>query len=270
MQSPWGSSLDQIGPFGNTVADTKTLFEAIAGRDERDATSIPLSLGSRTPKKVGVPRAFLAQGVDPDVLESFEKGLASLKEEGYEVCDIDLPQAGNALAVYYIVMPAEASTNLARYDGVRYGNVIPGSDVIDTYKKTRGQLFGKEVRRRILIGTYVLSSGYVDAYYRKAEAVRQLLRNDFAEAFKKVDIIATPTSPTPAFKAGEKEDPLAMYAADIFTVPVNLAGVPGISVPMGSVSRDGILLPVGMQFIAPHQEELSLFTVAEALEKKIQ
>lgn len=265
-----GSSLDQIGPLAHTVTDAKLLFEAIVGRDARDATSIDVVAEPRTPKTIGIPRDFLKQGVDPDVLSAFEASVEQLKEAGYVIKDISLPMAPHALAVYYIVMPAEASTNLARYDGVRYGNVVPGSDIIDTYKKTRGQLFGKEVRRRILIGTYVLSSGYVDAYYRKAEAVRHLIREEFREAFSDVDIIATPTSPTPAFKAGEKEDPLAMYAADIFTVPINLAGVPALSVPMGAVARDGVQLPVGLQLIAPHQQEHSLFTVASVFEKKVQ
>ena len=164
-------------------------------------------------------------------------------------------------------MPAEASTNLARYDGIRYGLSVEGADSMEIYRKTRGQGFGTEVRRRILIGTFVLSSGYADAYYRKAIIVRDLIRKDFEKAFSQVDVIATPTAPTPAFRAGEKEDPLAMYAADIFTIPVNLAGVPGISVPMGTVARDGVNLPLGMQFIAPHGGEDALFTMGEAIER---
>ena len=262
-----GSSLDQIGPFAHTVEDTQTIFDAIAGHDARDATSLPDKKAvDKKPKVIGVPRAFLSQGTDPDVLARFEESLALLSAAGYEVRNIELPAVPHSLAVYYIVMPAEASTNLARFDGVRFGLAVPGEHVLDTYKKTRGQGFGKEVRRRILIGTYVLSSGYVDAYYRKAEAVRALIKNDFARAFAEVDIIATPTSPTPAFKAGEKEDPLAMYAADIFTVPVNLAGIPGISVPMKTVLRDGNELPVGIQFMATHGNEQALFTVGAACE----
>ncbi|MBP9669263.1 MAG: Asp-tRNA(Asn)/Glu-tRNA(Gln) amidotransferase subunit GatA [Candidatus Pacebacteria bacterium] len=262
-----GSSLDQIGPFGKNTADTYILFDAIQGHDPRDATSLPdRALSTKQPKVIGVPRAFLAEGTDPDVLARFEESLTALKAAGYDIRDIELPAIPHSLAVYYIVMPAEASTNLARFDGVRFGLAVPGEHVLDTYKKTRGQGFGKEVRRRILIGTYVLSSGYVDAYYRKAEAVRALIKDDFARAFAEVDVIATPTSPTPAFKAGEKEDPLAMYAADIFTVPVNLAGIPGLSVPMGTVARDDAALPVGIQFMAAHGNEQALFTVGAAIE----
>lgn len=262
-----GSSLDQIGPFAHTIEDMRMLFDAIRGHDQRDATSLPeIPAAGKKPQVIGVPRAFLAQGTDPDVLARFEESLAALQKSGYTIRDIELPAVPHSLAVYYIVMPAEASTNLARFDGVRFGKAVPGEHIQDTYKKTRGHGFGKEVRRRILIGTYVLSSGYVDAYYRKAEAVRALIKDDFARAFSEVDIIATPTSPTPAFKAGEKEDPLAMYAADIFTVPVNLAGIPGVSLPMQRVVRDDVELPVGIQFVAAHGNEEALFTVGAAFE----
>ena len=264
------SSLDQVGPFARTIADTRIIFSAIRGHDANDSTSLPdgfFTGNEKQPKTIGVPRAFLTEGMDSDVLARFEEALGKLRTEGYTIVDIDLPHAPYALSVYYIIMPAEASTNLARYDGIRYGLSVEGADSMEIYRKTRGQGFGTEVRRRILIGTFVLSSGYADAYYRKAIIVRDLIRKDFEKAFSQVDVIATPTAPTPAFRAGEKEDPLAMYAADIFTIPVNLAGVPGISVPMGTVARDGVNLPLGMQFIAPHGGEDALFTMGEAIER---
>ncbi|MBL4644733.1 MAG: Asp-tRNA(Asn)/Glu-tRNA(Gln) amidotransferase subunit GatA [Candidatus Pacebacteria bacterium] len=265
-----GSSLDQISPFTKTVEDAEFLFTTIRGIDSRDATALPDTYFSTTtsPKRIGVPKKFLTQGIDEDVLEVFNESLELMKKEGYEVVDIELPNMKYALAAYYIVMPAEASTNLARYDGVRYGVKEEGENLTDDYMQTRGKGFGAESRRRILIGAFVLSSGYADAYYRKATAVRELIRNDFREAFKDVDIIATPTSPTPAFKIGEKaNDPLAMYTADIFTVPVNMAGVPAISVPMGTVKREDSALPIGMQFIAPHGADSSLFPIGKDFER---
>ena len=262
------SSLDQIGPFTKTVADARILFDAIRGHDENDSTSLPdIQQNTQKPKKIGVPRAFLAKGCDPDVLEHFETTLARLKSSGYEIVDIDLPNVPHSLAVYYVIQPAEASTNLARYDGVRYGLSVPADSIGEAYAKTRGAGFGREVRRRILIGTFVLSSGYADAYYRKAKQVREMIRADFSNAFAQVDAIATPTTPSPAFTFGSKSDPLAMYAEDIFTVPINLAGVPGISVPMGNVTRDGSVLPTGFQIIAPHRGEETLFTIGEDIEK---
>jgi aspartyl-tRNA(Asn)/glutamyl-tRNA(Gln) amidotransferase subunit A len=269
-----GSSLDQIGTFGKSTEDARLLFEAIRGHDGMDSTSLAddffMDTADGEPKTIGVPRNFLKEGVDADVLERFEKVLTNLASSGYEVRDIDLPNVRYALPAYYIIMPAEASTNLARFDGLRYGVAHKGSSLLEDYKKTRGEGFGMETRRRILVGTFVLSSGYADAYYRKAEAVRDLIRADFAKAFANVDLIATPTSPTPAFKIGEKaQDPLAMYAADIFTVPANMAGVPAISVPMGMVERDGTELPVGLQFTAPHGEEGRLFTVGKDAELSV-
>ncbi|MFZ2556158.1 MAG: Asp-tRNA(Asn)/Glu-tRNA(Gln) amidotransferase subunit GatA [Minisyncoccia bacterium] len=264
-----GSSLDQIGPFGKTVEDTRILFNAIRAFDSNDSTSVrPSEVTSKKPRVIGVPRAFLAAGVDADVLARFEASLESLKAAGYEVKDIELPHAHHSLAVYYIIMPAESSTNLARFDGIRYGLSVPAEDIAGVYEKTRGQGFGPEVRRRILLGTFVLSSGYADAFYRKAKTVRTLIRQDFEKAFMDVDVIATPTVPTPAFKLGEKSDPLAMYAADIFTVPVNLAGVPAISVPSGSVTREGKELPVGFQLIGAHHAEEMLFTIGADVEKR--
>ena len=263
-----GSSLDQIAPAASTVLDSRTLFEAIRGYDALDSTSLKDSVPpAKVRKIIGVPRAYLEQGIDPDVLEAFENTLSELRAEGYEIRDLAMPNLSYALAVYYIIMPAEASTNLARLDGIRYGLSVTGTDVHDGYGKTRAAGFGAEVRRRILVGTFVLSSGYADAYYRKAKAVRELIRADFENAFKDVDAVALPTSPTPAFKIGEKSDPLAMYAADIFTVSVNLAGVPAMSVPSGSVERDGKRLPVGFQLIAPHGGEETLFTIGAAVEK---
>ncbi len=263
-----GSSLDQIGPFGKTVEDTRIIFNAIRGYDPNDSTSLQTTNSKlQTVKKIGVPRAFFTSGVDADVLSQFEITLSKLSDSGYEIRDIELPHAPHSLAVYYIVMPAEASTNLARFDGIRYGLSIPADDIASVYAKSRAAGFGPEVRRRILVGTFVLSSGYADAYYRKARAVRALIRADFERAWKDVDVIATPTVPTPAFTLGEKSDPLAMYAADIFTVPVNLAGVPAISVPSGSVVRDGVSLPLGFQLIGAHGAEEALFAAAADVEK---
>ena len=268
------SSLDQIGAIGKTVADARSIFECIRGYDEKDSTSLPAStrsdLGDSKGRtfRIGVPRAFLGEGTEPDMLKEFERTLAALGEAGYSIVDIELPSLKYALAVYYIINPAEVSTNLARFDGIRYGLSVSADDIQSVYAKTRESGFGPETRRRILVGTFVLSAGYADAYYRKARAVRELIRNDFAKAFGSVDVIATPISPVPAFKIGEKSsDPLAMYAADIFTVPVNLAGVPAISIPSGAVERDGKKLPVGFQLIAQHGGDETLFSIGEDVEK---
>ncbi len=267
------SSLDQIGAIGNTIGDTKILYEAIQGYDKNDSTSLPAGRqgfqSTRSPlrKIIGVPRAFLKEGIDKDMLAQFEHTVEALQKGGYSVVDVELPSLEYALAVYYIINPAEVSTNLARYDGIRYGLSVPADTIGEVYTKSRAQGFGPETRRRILVGTFVLSAGYADAYYRKARAVRELIREDFARVFKDVDAIVLPTSPVPPWKFGEKSDPVAMYAADIFTVPVNLAGVPAISVPSGFVDRDGRKLPVGFQIIAPHGGEETLFAVGEEVEK---
>ncbi len=265
------SSLDQIGAIGKTVADACAVFDGIRGHDDNDSTSLSDSFFERKTgmrKIIGVPRAFLKEGSDPDVLANFEATLVRLKSAGYEVRDIELPNVAYSLAVYYIINPAEVSTNLARYDGIRYGLSAPADTIGEVYTKTRGMGFGPEVRRRILVGTFVLSAGYADAYYRKARAVRELIRAEFTKAFESVDVIATPTSPTPAFKLGEKSnDPLAMYAADIFTVPVNLAGIPAISIPSGTVAREGKELPVGFQLFGAHGAEETLFKIGEDVEK---
>lgn len=265
-----GSSLDQIGPITKTVHDAEIMLESIAGHDLKDSTSLPDDAirGTGLKKVIGVPREYLKEGIDPDVLESFEAALTRMRAHGYEIRDVTLPSLTYSLAMYYIIMPAEASTNLARFDGIRYGLSVPAPAIQEVYAKTRGSGFGPEVRRRILVGTFVLSSGYVDAYYRKARSVRELLRADFSKAFAAVDAIVLPTSPTPAFKLGEKSDPLAMYAADIFTVPVNLAGVPALSVPMGTVARDGTDLPVGFQIIGAHGDEETLFAIGKDAERE--
>jgi aspartyl-tRNA(Asn)/glutamyl-tRNA(Gln) amidotransferase subunit A len=264
-----GSSLDQIGPLTKTTEDAKIIFDAIRGYDRMDSTSLPDAESTlKKPKVIGVPRGFLKEGVQPDVLEKFEATLAALKQKGYEVRDIELPNLSYGLAVYYIVMPAEVSTNLSRLDGIRYGLSVDAPTIGEVYSKSRGEGFGPETRRRIILGTFVLSSGYADAYYRKAKAVRELIRADFAKAFESVDVVVTPTTTSPAFKFGEKSDPLSMYLEDIFTVPVNLAGVPAISIPMGTVEREGKQLPVGFQIIAPHRGEETLFAIGKDIEEK--
>lgn len=263
-----GSSLDQIGPLTKTTEDAKIIHDAIRGHDVRDATSLPDSAPAvKQPKILGVPRAFLQKGVDADVLAAFEATLEKLKGQGYEIRDVEMPTLPYGLAVYYVVMPAEVSTNLARFDGIRYGHSVSADTIGEVYTKSRGTGFGPEARRRILVGTFVLSSGYADAYYRKARAVRDLIRKEFEVAFQSVDAIVVPTTPSPAFKLGEKTaDPLAMYAEDIFSVPVNLAGVPAVSVPSTTVERDGKQLPLGFQIIAAHGSEETLFTLAAAVE----
>ena len=263
-----GSSLDVIGPFAKTVTDAETVFRAIAGHDPKDSTSLPDNAQKPDVKKkmtIGIPRDFLSEGVDADLLQQFEKTLAALKSAGHTTIDVTLPYLKYSLPAYYIIMPAEASTNLARFDGIRYGLSEKADDLLHVYTKTRGAGFGPEVRRRILLGTYVLSSGYFDAYYGKAAQVRRMIAQDFEKAFSTVDAIAMPTVPSPAFKIGEKSDPVSMYLADIFTVPANIAGIPSISLPMGTVTRDGKSLPVGFQLLAPHRGEDRLFTLGRAI-----
>lgn len=264
-----GSSLDVIGPLAKSVADAELLFEAMRGEDRMDSTTVPNArprIGTKAAYTIGVPRAFLTKGVDADVLEAFEKGLDELRQAGHNVVDIELPTIQYSLATYYVIMPAEVSTNLARLDGVRYGLHIDGADRIGDYKETRGVGFGPETRRRVLIGTYVLSSGYYDAFYGKAMLARERIRSDARTAFETVDAIATPTTPAPAFKLGEKsDDPLAMYLADVFTVSANIIGVPAMSVPYGTVTRDTSRLPVGFQLMAPEMGETTLFNLGKVL-----
>lgn len=262
-----GSSLDQAGPLTKTVADAELVHTVMAGFDSKDATTIVDDTYKKLETKdlytFGVPRKFMAEGVDADVLEAFEEHLESLKEAGHKIVDVDLPLFEAGLAAYYIVMPAEVSSNLARYDGIRYGLSVEGDTLLDVYEKSRAQGFGPEVKRRILLGTHVLSSGYYDAYYGKAGIARRKMREELTSVFENVDFIITPTAPTPAFKIGEQEDPIAMYRQDIFTVPVNLTGVPALTFPMGTVDRDGTTLPVGVQYIATHGDDSRLFAIGK-------
>lgn len=259
------SSLDQIGPLARSVDDAEILFDAIVGYDANEATSIPDDeriAPKKETMKIGVPRAWVeSEGVAPDILENFKASLALLEKAGYEIVDIDLPYAKHSLAVYYILQPAEVSSNLARFDGIRYGTRATGDTLLDVYTKSRGEGFGAEVRRRILLGTYTLSHGYYDAYYGKATEVTTLIRRELDAVFESVDAIATPTSPFLPFRIGERaNDPLAMYISDLFTVPANIAGNPGISVPSGK-NKDG--LPYSMQFMGPNFSESRLFTLGK-------
>jgi aspartyl-tRNA(Asn)/glutamyl-tRNA(Gln) amidotransferase subunit A len=263
-----GSSLDQIGSFGRTVDDVETMFKVMYGVDRRDSTTIDYKLED-VPKgkkmKVGIPADFLkVDGIDEVVRKNFEESLEKLKALGHEIVDIKMPNLHYALAVYYILMPAEVSSNLARFDGIKYGLHTSGDNIIQDYFLTRRDGFGPEVRRRIILGTYVLSSGYYDSYYNKANIVRQSIVKDYENAFKEVDVVLTPTAPTPAFKIGEKSDnPLEMYLADIFAVPINIAGVPAISVPSGFKEVEGKKLPLGIQFVAWRQKEGNLFRIGK-------
>lgn len=256
-----GSSLDQLGIVARTVDDIESVYDVVQGLDIHDGTTLPPGEAPKTTKRVGVPRAFV-KDAQPDVIAEFERGLAVLAKQGYDIVDIELPTAPHALAAYYIIMPAELSTNLARFDGVRYGLHKYGDTLKEDYKLSRAAGFGAETRRRIILGTYVLSHGYYDAYYKRATQLRAALAHEFDEVFKNVSYIATPTAPGPAFKIGEKLDPLSLYLEDIFTVSANLAGVPALSAPFGTVTRDGVELPVGIQFMAAKRGEKSLFTVS--------
>lgn len=261
------SSFDTVGPIGTCVDDVEILFDAIRGVDPMDATTITGS-DATVVKTIGVPRALLTQGVDADVLASFEEGLERLRRAGYEVRDVEVPAIEHALAVYYVLVPAEISANMSRFDGVKFGAKVTGIDLGDTYAKTRGQLLGAEVKRRIMLGTYVLSAGYADQYYRQAWHVRTMIRASFTDVFAQVDALALPVSPTPAFTIGERTaDPLQMYLTDIFTVAANVAGIPALSVPGAPVVRDGVSLPVGFQLMAPHMCEQRLFEVGKKFEK---
>ncbi len=276
--SRWGiiafaSSLDQAGPMARTVEDCALMLGVMAGHDPKDSTSAPMAvpdfraaLGQSVKGlKVGVPREYRPEGLSDEVARVWDQGIAWLKDAGAEPVEIGLPCTRHALATYYIIAPAECSSNLARYDGVRFGARVEGSTLDDLYRKTRAAGFGREVRRRILIGTYVLSAGYYDAYYAKAQKVRRLIAQDFAEAFKKVDVILTPTAPTAAFAIGANtEDPVTMWLNDVFTIPTSLAGLPGLSLP-GGLSSDG--LPLGLQLIGRPFDEETVFKVAGVMEK---
>ena len=268
-----GSSLDQIGPLAKNVEDAEIIFNAICGQDLMDSTTISEKTypAGSLPEKfiVGVPRDFLGEGVAPEVLKNFEAGLKKLEQAGVEIRDIELPNIRYSLPVYYIIMPAEISSNLARFDGVKFGAKISGSNLLEDYLKTRGQLFGKEARRRIILGTYVLSAGYYDAYYNKAIAVRKMIADDLKKVFDSgVNAIATPTTPSPAFKIGEKiNDPLQMYLADIFTVTANIAGIPAISIPSGFTESADKKLPLSLQLQASWGREDILFEIGKKFEK---
>jgi aspartyl-tRNA(Asn)/glutamyl-tRNA(Gln) amidotransferase subunit A len=269
----FASSLDQIGPITKGVADAALLLNVLAGRDPKDSTSAPVEVPDFTSAigkdikgmKVGVPKEYFIEGMDPEVERSVKEAVKHFESLGAVPVEVTLPHTGYAVATYYILATSEASSNLARYDGIKYGFRAGGGDLMDTYMETRAKGFGAEVKRRILLGTYALSSGYYDAYYKKAQQVRTLIKNDFENAFRDVDLIVTPTSPTAAFKVGEKtDDPLQMYLADIFTISVNLAGVPGISIPCGFTS-DG--LPIGLQLIGRHFDEETLLRASYAYEQ---
>lgn len=272
----FASSLDQIGPLTRTVGDAALMLEVIAGPDSHDSTAAAEPVpsyraaltGDVSALRVGVPRAVLAEGIDADVLRAFDSAIAALRDRDAAIVDIDLPHAKYAIPIYYLIATAEASSNLARYDGARYGfRASPGKDATlrAMYDRTRDEGFGAEVKRRIMLGTYVLSHGYYDAYYLKAQQVRTLLRRDYEQAFERVDVVAMPTTPTPAFKLGEKTaDPLQMYLADVFTVSANLAGLPAISVPCGFSAED---LPIGLQLTGRPFDEATLLRAADAYQR---
>jgi aspartyl-tRNA(Asn)/glutamyl-tRNA(Gln) amidotransferase subunit A len=276
--SRWGivafaSSLDQAGPIARDVRDTAIMLGAMAGHDPKDSTSVPravpdyeAALGRGVKGlRFGIPREYRLDGMPAEIARLWEQGIAWLREAGAEPVEISLPHTKYALPTYYIVAPAEASSNLARYDGVRFGTRVAGGSIEELYENTRGAGFGAEVRRRILIGTYVLSAGYYDAYYLKAQKVRALIARDFDEAYAKCDVVLTPTAPSAAFAMGEKmDDPVSMYLNDVFTVTVNLAGLPGISLPAG-LSSDG--LPLGLQLIGRAFDEETLFAASHVLER---
>ena len=271
----FASSLDQAGPMAQNVKDCALLQEIISTYDSKDSTSIDFKRNEYSKeltknikgKKIGIPKEYRVEGMPKEIEELWQKGIQCVKDCGAEIIDITLPHTSYALPAYYIVAPAEASSNLARYDGVKYGFRAKGENLIDMYEKTRSEGFGAEVQRRIMIGTYVLSSGYYDAYYLKAQKVRKLIKNDFDEAYKKIDAILTPSTPSSAFKIGEKtDDPVSMYLNDIFTVPVNLAGLPGISIPAG---HDTNGYPLGLQIIGKAFDEQNILNIAYAMEEKI-
>ncbi len=279
--SRWGivafaSSLDQAGPMTRTVRDSAIMLGVMAGHDPKDSTSAPLAVpdfeaaltGDIRGLRIGIPREYRVDGMPAEIEALWKQGIDWLEQAGAKAVEISLPMTKYALPTYYIIAPAEASSNLARYDGVRFGLRVPGATLDEMYENTRAEGFGEEVKRRVLIGTYVLSAGYYDAYYIKAQQVRTLIAKDFAKAFAEVDCILTPTAPSAAFAIGEKaDDPLAMYLNDVFTVPVNLAGLPGISVPAG-LSSDG--LPLGLQVIGKAFDEETMFRVAGVVEQAAQ
>jgi aspartyl-tRNA(Asn)/glutamyl-tRNA(Gln) amidotransferase subunit A len=275
--SRWGivafsSSLDQAGPLTRTVSDAAIMLNSMAGYDNKDSTSANIEMPDLTSfldksikgKKIGIPKEYTQDGISEDIVKFYDTSIQFLKDSGAEIIPVSLPHTKYALPVYYIIAPAEASSNLARYDGVRYGIRNEAENLDEMYELTRGNGFGEEVQRRIMIGTYVLSSGYYDAYYLKAQKVRRLIKEDFEKAFENVDFLLTPSTPSTAFELGQKQDPIKMYLNDIFTVPASLAGLPGISIPVG---LDKAGLPVGIQLIANSFDEPNLISVAHTLEK---
>lgn len=276
--SRWGtvafaSSLDQAGAFGRSVEDCAHLLKAMSGFDDKDSTSAQQDVpdfaagltGDLTGKKIGIPKEYRVDGMPDEIEKIWQQGIEFVKDAGAEIVDVSLPHTKYALPVYYVIAPAECSSNLARYDGVRYGLRVEGEDLNDTYANTRAEGFGDEVKRRIMIGTYALSSGYYDAYYIKAQKVRRLISNDFENAFEQCDALLTPTAPSAAFAIGEnEEDPITMYLNDVFTVPASLAGLPGISVPAG-LNTNG--LPLGLQIIGNKWDEAGILQVGQAIEK---
>ena len=262
-----GSSLDQVAPFGKNVRDAEIVFEIISGKDEMDSTSVNSSPENFSPsgKTIGIPYHLFKEGVDKEVMQNFKESVEKFKKAGYKIVDINLPYCKYSLAVYYIIMPAEVSTNLSRLDGVRYGLRKDGGNVGEVYKNSRSAGFGPETKRRIILGTYVLSHGYYDAYYNKAWKVRHAIEMELKNVFKEVDFILTPTTPIPAFKLGEKlDDPLAMYLCDIFSAPANIGGVPSIALPSGVNSER---LPLSIQFMAPPFHEKDLFEIGKKFEE---
>lgn len=273
----FASSLDQIGPITKTVADAAMLLNHLCGHDPQDSTSLNVETPDFTATlgrdirglRIGLPKEYYISGIHPGISSKVQAAIRQLESLGAIVEEISLPHTELGVATYYVLAPAEASANLARFDGVRYGHrSSDASDLLEHYQLSREEGFGPEVKRRILLGTYVLSSGYYDAYYIRAQKARTLIRNDFTEAFKKVDVIVSPTSPTPAHKLGElKDNPLAAYLEDVFTIPVNLAGLPGISVPCGNIDEDGSQLPVGLQIVGKPLDEATVLQVAHAFEQ---
>ena len=275
------SSFDQVGPIAKTAWDAAAFLEVIAGNDARDGTTSHEKVPAYTTAlggaikglRVGIPNEYFTRGIDADVEKSVRAAIFKLEELGASIGGVSLPSMPYALATYYVILPCEASSNLARYDGVRYGFSAASSygadsgTLLDAYTQSRGRGFGDEVRRRIMLGTYALSAGYYDAYYKKAQQSRTLITQDFKKAFEEYDVLVSPTSPTPAFSLGEKADPVSMYLADIYTVSANIAGIPAISVPCGTVERDGKKLPVGLQIMGKHFDESTILRVADAYER---